>query len=507
MKLNRSKISVKWKIFLYVASFALGMIILLWLFQVVFLDDFYRSIKTQQIKDTTHDIVNNFNDESLNDFISAMSENSDYCIRIINMNTMASINNVDNKGVCGLLVDTNKIRELYQSAVDNDGEILYLSDEELFSKKFNDYANRYDISNEVNSVEGAPSITIKPSINEPLNVEEAKTMTYGEVISSDDGEYFVLVNSRITIVSEIAETIRTQLIIISFILMAIALGIAFLISSRISKPIIKINDSAKYLAEGKFDVKFEGKGYLEIEELNDTLNYASVELSKVEKLRNELIANMSHDLRTPLTMIAGYGEVMRDLPGENTPENVQVIIDECHRLTALVNDILDLSKLQAGTQTLAMENFNITSMINDITTRFTTMLKKDGYEIQFEYDEEIEVVADNVKINQVIYNMIVNAVHYAGEDKKIVVRQIDKDKKVRIEVIDHGEGIDAENLPYVWDRYYKLDKVHKRASIGSGLGLSIVKSILELHKATYGVTSKINEGTTFYFEVNKAVDK
>lgn len=501
MKLNRSKISVRWKIFLYIASFALGMIILLWLFQVVFLDSFYRSIKTQQIKETTHEIVDNFNDESLSSFIKSMSENSDYCIRIFNMNTMSSINNIDNKGVCGLLVDTSKIVELYEKALENDGEIFHLSDSELFSKKFNDYTDRYNIESE----EGlnGPSVILKPSLSEPLGGEDMKTMTYGEVISSTDGDYFVLVNSRITIVSEIAETIRTQLIIISVILILIALGVAFLIASVISKPIIKINESAKYLAKGKFDVEFEGKGYLEIEELNDTLNYASVELSKVEKLRNELIANMSHDLRTPLTMIAGYGEVMRDLPGENTPENVQVIIDECHRLTALVNDILDLSKLQAGTQSLKMETFNITSVIRDITNRFSTMLKKEGYEISFEYDEDVKVLADNVKMNQVIYNMIVNAVHYVGDDRKIIIKQIIKDKKVRIEVIDHGEGIDAQNLPYVWDRYYKLDKVHKRASIGSGLGLSIVKGILELHKATYGVTSKVNEGTTFYFEVEK----
>lgn len=501
MKLNRSKISVKWKIFLYIASFALGMIILLWLFQVVFLDSFYRSIKTQQIKETTHEIVDNFNDESLSSFIKSMSENSDYCIRIFNMNTMSSINNIDNKGVCGLLVDTTKIRELYEKALENDGEIFHVSDSELFSKKFNDYTNQYNINTD-DDIEG-PSVVLKPNLSEPLGKEDIKTMTYGEVISSTEGDYFVLVNSRITIVSEIAETIRTQLIIISVILMLIALGVAFLIASVISKPIIKINESAKYLAKGKFDIEFEGKGYLEIEELNDTLNYASVELSKVEKLRNELIANMSHDLRTPLTMIAGYGEVMRDLPGENTPENVQVIIDECHRLTALVNDILDLSKLQAGTQSLKMETFNITSVIRDITNRFSTMLKKDGYEISFEFDEEVNVLADNVKMNQVIYNMIVNAVHYVGDDRKIIIRQIIKGKKVRIEVIDHGEGIDAQNLPYVWDRYYKLDKVHKRASIGSGLGLSIVKGILELHKATYGVTSEVNKGTTFYFEVEK----
>lgn len=479
------------------------MIILLWLFQVVFLDSFYRTIKTQQIKDTAHDIAKNFNQESLEDFIRSMSENSDYCIRIINMNTMVSVNNIDNKGICGLLIESDEILELYDRAVDNGGEILHLSDSEGFAKKYNDYASHYQIEAGNND-----SVIIEPNPYPPQinNKEQIKTMTYGEIISDDSNTYFVLVNSRITIVSEIAETIRTQLMIITIILLFIALGLAFIIASRISKPIIKTNESAKYLAEGKFDVRFEGKGYLEIEELNDTLNYASIELSKVEKLRNELIANMSHDLRTPLTMIAGYGEVMRDLPNENTPQNVQVIIDECHRLTALVNDILDLSKLQSGTQTMNMENFNITVVIKDIVNRFSTLLKKEDYHIHFEYDEEIMVKADQIKINQVIYNLIVNAVHYAGEDHEIIVRQFVKNDKVRIEVIDHGEGIDAQNLPYVWDRYYKLDKVHKRASIGSGLGLSIVKGILELHKATYGVASKVNVGTTFYFELNKNND-
>ncbi|NBK97475.1 MAG: HAMP domain-containing histidine kinase [Erysipelotrichia bacterium] len=485
------------------------MIVLLWLFQVVFLDNFYRSIKIKQIKETTHDIANNFNEDSMENFIKSMSENSDYCIRIINMNTMVSLNNTDNKGICGLLVEVSEIKELYQQAKQNNNEVLHFSQGERVIKKFNDYENRFKIemNKEQNSIVVEPSLEPYPNPEQFQGGEELQTMTYGIVIENNNTDYFVLVNSRITIVSEIAETIRTQLLIITVILIMIALLLAFFISSRISKPIIKTNESAKYLAEGKFDVKFEGKGYLEIEELNDTLNYASHELSKVENLRNELIANMSHDLRTPLTMIAGYGEIMRDLPGENTPENVQVIIDECHRLTALVNDILDLSKLQSKTQSLNMEVFNITSLIKDITNRMATLLKNEQYQIMFDYKEDVFVCADQVKMSQVIYNLIVNAIHYAGEDHQVIIKQIIKDKVVRIEVIDHGEGIESKNLPYVWDRYYKIDKVHKRASIGSGLGLSIVKGVLELHKAVYGVTSKVNEGTTFYFEVKKEEEK
>ena len=501
MKLNRSKIGVKWKIFFYVAGFALAMIVLLWLFQVVFLDTFYRSIKTQQIKDTAHEIVDNINDKNLDKFIDNMSNNSDYCIRIFDGNTLTPVfGNTQNKGLCGFLItNEEEIYNLYEEAKEDEGTVLKTTRSIAFENRIKDFNERYEMTlpeDKHLSQDVENQIAINAS-------EEMQSMTYGVISEQGNNRLFILVNSRITLMSEISETIRAQLLMITVILLVFSVILAFLIASRISKPIIKTNESAKHLAEGKFDVKFEGKGYLEIEELNETLNYASVELSKVEKLRNELIANMSHDLRTPLTMIAGYGEVMRDLPGENTPENVQVIIDECHRLTKLVNDILDLSKLQSGTQSLTLSKFNITQMLIDTTTRLSTLLKKDGFHITMEYEEEVFVEADQIKISQVVYNLLVNAVHYSGQNKDIIVRQVTSKDRVRIEVIDHGEGIAKQNIPYVWDRYYKIDKVHKRAQIGSGLGLSIVKGVLELHRATYGVNSQINKGTTFYFELER----
>ena len=133
-----------------------------------------------------------------------------------------------------------------------------------------------------------------------------------------------------------------------------------------------------------------------------TLNYAAKELSKVETLRRDLIANVSHDLRTPLTMITGYSEVMRDLPGENTPENVQVIIDEANRLTTLVNDMLDLSKMQSGAQKLSPSFFDLTESVRDILGRYN---KLTDYDIRFTADRDVTVYADELKISQVVYNL------------------------------------------------------------------------------------------------------
>lgn len=144
----------------------------------------------------------------------------------------------------------------------------------------------------------------------------------------------------------------------------LSLLIAFIISKRVSKSIIRVNDSAKELAKGNFDVEFDGKDYREITELSDTLNYTAKELSKSDVLQKELLANVSHDLRTPPTMITAYSEVMRDLPGENTPENVQVIIDETKRLTFLVNDLLDMSKIKAGVTTLETKEYDLSESIN-----------------------------------------------------------------------------------------------------------------------------------------------
>lgn len=475
--------SLRSRIIIYILTFAIVIIAILWLFQIVFLDDFYRAIKTGQIKDASSHILDVIKDENatqddLDTYISELEYNSNYCAVVLNKTQYGTYalsgedyERILSRKVC---VQNGVDKEVLGGLLDSAGNAGG-STTEFTQQTFSFTAQK------------STSFT---------------SMYYGKIVDLSDKEgYFIFVSGSLTPVDETVSTLERQLLIITGVLIFLSLIVAYIIGEVTSKPIHKTNEKAKKLAEGKLDIHFDGKGYLEIDELNETLNYAVQELSKVETLRNELIANMSHDLRTPLTMIGGYSEVIRDLPGEDTKENIQVIIDETKRLTNLVNNILDLSKLQANTEELKTEQFNLTDLIRSTVTRLNKMIENDNYEIIFESNEEVFVNADHDKINQVIYNILGNAIHYTGEDKKVYVRQIVLDNRVRIEVEDTGKGIKQEDIPYVWDRYYQLKKNHKRQELGTGLGLSIVKGILELHSASYGVLSEKGKGAIFYFEL------
>ena len=288
---------------------------------------------------------------------------------------------------------------------------------------------------------------------------------------------------------------------ITLIVIIISLLVAIWLSKVISQPIIDINTAAKSLPYGEYESKFNGSGYLEVSELNNTLNYAAVELKKTDTLQRELLANVSHDLRTPLTLISGYAEMMRDFPNDDNSENIQIIIDESKRLKELVNDLLELSRISARTEPLKKSEFNLTTVINNIVTRHQKLTEPQKFNIIFNYDKEVIVEADETKIEQVIYNFISNAINYSGESKDIkVIQEVVNDIAV-IKVIDYGIGIKQEELEYVWQRYYRVDKGHQRSIQGSGLGLSIIQGILEYHGFKYGVVSELNKGSTFWFEI------
>ena len=268
----------------------------------------------------------------------------------------------------------------------------------------------------------------------------------------------------------------------------------------------KTKNTAKKFGEGDYAVEFNGHGYCEIEELSTVLNSAKDEIQKVSELRKDLIANISHDLRTPLTMVKAYAEMIRDLSGDNPvkrQEHIQVIIDEADRLSSLVNNLLELSKLESGNAELKLTDFSIVDKLNDCMTRYQILIEQNGYDIKYIPDEDRVITADIAKLDQVIYNFINNAINYTGDNKVIRIKQINKADVVRIEVTDNGKGISKELLPKIFDRYYRDAKV-KRDVVGTGLGLSICQEILKAHGFAYGVQSEEGKGSTFWFEAKIA---
>ena len=216
------------------------------------------------------------------------------------------------------------------------------------------------------------------------------------------------------------------------------------------------------------------------------------------------MANVSHDLKTPLTMIKAYAEMIRDISykdKEKMNDHLNIIIDETDRLTILVNDILELSKMQSNADVLNIEKFDLCEVIRTILERYQIIKETEKYNFEVDIPDTALIKADKKKMEQVIYNLINNAINYTGNDKKVTIRVTRHKKHYLVEIIDTGKGIKKDEIPYIWDKYYKKDKKHQRNVISTGLGLSIVKQILEQHEFEYGVNSVLKKGSTFYFKV------
>lgn len=320
-----------------------------------------------------------------------------------------------------------------------------------------------------------------------------------------DDDYLYIVAPLYPVQSTIS-ILRQQLTYISAIAFLIAFLLARLISSRLTDPIKGITESATALGQGKYNVKFNGGGFTETNELARTLNTASYEMQKTEHYQRDLIANVSHDLKTPLTMIKSYAEMINDISGDNPEKRKQhlhVIISETDRLNKLVNDMLAASRLQSNQIELNKEKFDIVEAAMEVAETYLVLNDTDGYFINLTRCKPAYVYGDKDKIQQVMSNLISNAVKYCGEDKfvNIELTRIGN-KKVRFDVMDHGEGIAADELAHVWERYYRASANHNREVEGTGLGLSIVKGILVLHNANYGVESKVGQGSDFWFEMD-----
>lgn len=463
------KKSLKFKMWTYFIVFAASIMLLLWLLQIVFMNSYYETMKTNEIKRIGNSLVTEYGKEGFEDLLYTTSLEEGIVIQIL-----------DEKG--SLVYPLNLIDIIRQPRLDYS----------LFAEFL------------INLFQSETDYTIYT--REDLRLDNP-TLVYGAILKNTQGSnYFLYINSILQPIDSTVSVLKNQLIIVTGISLLLALGLSYYLATKFTKPIEKITSSAKLLAEGNYDINFERSKYTEIGNLADTLNYATKELSKTEKLRRDLIANVSHDLRTPLTLIKSYGEMIRDISGNNEEKrnyHVKTIIDESDRLTKLVNDLLDLSKAQSGMDTMEFKKFDIKETTERVLERFNYFRDNEDYNFILNTVGSTIVNGNEEKIEQVIYNLISNAVNYSMDIKDILINIMDEGEKVNFEVIDQGMGIPDEDLVNIWDRYYKVEKVHKRSSVGTGIGLSIVKSILIGHESEYGVESELGSGSKFYFKLSK----
>lgn len=333
----------------------------------------------------------------------------------------------------------------------------------------------------------------------------SSSLNYVACVRFGESERYLLVRYPLSVIIDSVHTMQLYVLLTALIFIVIAFIISYVVSGRLSRPIKNISATATRLAKGDYSVQFASAEYEEIAQLSDNLDYVKTEIQKSQEFQKELLANVSHDLRTPLTMIKAYASMVKEISG-NDPEkrdkHLQVIIDESDRLTGFVNDILNASKVSSGLSELNKKVFNLTEFLYGIINKFGYLQEAQGYNILVDIDPNLYTLADEEKIGQVIYNLVSNAVNYTGEDKAVYISLKDSPEEGRIKfsVRDTGKGINEDELEHIWDRYYRSADAHARPVKGTGLGLNIVKLILQAHAFDFGVTSKPGEGSVFYVD-------
>ncbi len=457
----KSKVKgIEFKTLLFILIFNISIIILIWVFESLFFNSLYRNYQIKKL----NNVIETYKDSK--DDIYILSEKLAY----------------ENE-ICISVIDNNNISFNFNTL--QQGCLLGKNNSNV-NKKINNFINN-NVSSDYYK------------INNPI------TNTKGILYAFKSNNKNIFIYSNLENSSTFIKIFKSQVIYFILLIIICSIFISYFIASKVTKPIREITKKAKLLGEGKYNIKYPKNGILEIDELSKTLEDVQVELNKNDEVKRDLIANVSHDLKTPLTMIKAYAEMIKDISYKDEKkmnEHLDIIIDESDRLTNLVNDVLELSKVQNDSYMYNYEEYDLVKEIKKIIKKYEVMEYLEKYNFEVNMPKKAIVKADKEKINQVIYNLLNNAINYTGDDKLVKINVIKEENSYLVEIVDTGKGIKSKEIPYIWDKYYKNDKNHQRNVVSTGLGLSIVKEILNKHNFEYGVKSKINHGSTFYFRIN-----
>lgn len=483
--------SVRFKLFFTMCVVILVIILSLVLINSIVLENFYIYSKTATIKQVYQKVNNYYNTENTN--VDLETE----------LKKIAYKNNFD----ILIKTDTNLI--------------IFTSDREFLSSTY--------ILKDINEIKSKSIEENETKINVKVTTDEVNNVSYMFLTGILDNGYVLYIRMPISPIEESVKISNTVLLMIGGITLVVAGIIASFISRKFTNPILQLNDIANKMAKLDFSKKYRITDTEdEINELGRSINTMSDKLeatikelqknnielekdieekSKIDEMRKQFISDVSHELKTPIALIQGYAEGL--IENVNSDEEsrkfyAEVILDETNKMDKLVKQLLELMKLEYGKREFDNEKFNINELINEVLRKCSVMINEKNIKVYFENKEPIYVYADEFYMDQIITNYLTNAIKHAEEVEKETKIEIKVEKvgnKIRVSVFNTGENIPEEDLQRIWGRFYKLDSSRNRQDGGSGIGLALVKAIMNNYQNEYGVKNKKN-GVEFYFDMD-----
>ena len=483
--------SVRFKLFFTMCVVILVIILSLVLINSIVLENFYIYSKTATIKQVYQKVNDYYNTENTN--VDLETE----------LKKIAYKNNFD----ILIKTDTNLI--------------IFTSDREFLSSTY--------ILKDINEIKSKNIEENETKINVKVTTDEVNNVSYMFLTGILDNGYVLYIRMPISPIEESVKISNTVLLMIGGITLVVAGIIASFISRKFTNPILQLNDIANKMAKLDFSKKYRITDTEdEINELGRSINTMSDKLeatikelqknnielekdieekSKIDEMRKQFISDVSHELKTPIALIQGYAEGL--IENVNSDEEsrkfyAEVILDETNKMDKLVKQLLELMKLEYGKRELDNEKFNINELINEVLRKCSVMINEKNIKVYFENKEPIYVYADEFYMDQIITNYLTNAIKHAEEvekENKIEIKVEKVSNKIRVSVFNTGENIPEEDLQRIWGRFYKLDSSRNRQDGGSGIGLALVKAIMNNYQNEYGVENKKN-GVEFYFDMD-----
>lgn len=509
-KLKEKLKSVRVKLFLSLCIVVSMIVLFLIIINNVVLESFYLYSKTKSVKLAY---------EKINSYYNAIVENPN-----IQINIEEELNKIALKNDFDILI------------VNNQNTLIFSSDKNLSSSinKINqiiiDSRNKeFILEEKVNTKSRIMYKNSKVTIRRII--DEKNLMNYIFLSASLDNGDSLYIRIQVESIQESVKISNNLLILIGGVSILIAGVLASVISKKFTEPILELNDIAKNMSKLDFSKKYRVKDTDdEINNLGKSINTMSDKLestikqlrstnlelekdieekSKIDEMRKQFISDVSHELKTPIALIQGYAEGLVENVNNDEESRkfyAEVILDESNKMDTLVKQLLELMKLEYGKREFNNSEFDIVELIKEVIRKCDVMLKENNIEVEFDDSNKVYVKADEFYIEQVITNYFTNAMKHAkeieGKKKILITTEERKNGKIRINVFNTGNNIQEVDLDRIWKRFYKVDSSRNREDGGTGIGLALVKAIMNNYENDYGVINK-EDGVEFYFELDK----